>query len=664
MTEEAVLRHEKFLQEVGNGINTHTSKMREDILNMLTSHLREQQFAIKRSLQDEAERREKILLEEKKETEILLRIAEDDRQKQMILVRRVTGVLGDIHKQMFCQRVFRQWLLWLIQKKKQRQLSEIASRSGNILRSYHVYTQWRLLAAVRRQQRLALAEESRWKSREAALLAEIDTLKGIVEQERHRSDELEEEARTALVRGVCALNREAVQLLRGTQSTEEAGVVPSQLYDARATRLPSTRASRTPSTTARFELPPVHATTTPTPTPTPTTTGAAGVPTAPTGTTSAGVAIPVTAKTITAAPVSVSVPASAPAQEIETGVLPMEAQEAHSHQTMPHASLVYQTLPPSPPCHVCYAPDTCAYNTSQRVHQPFVVSVDPTAVRNYGVTPLFQRSTHTGRASSRTAQQRYARMERRLNRTLMTQIMDALNIQRKAALLSLPFESSLAPSYTFSKTDSASSKRLLDAPLSTEKEVMPFLRDAVLKAIERPLQCCNQNQEANGNVEVGTILEGRRLVGLNLACARLCGTFNRSDLSGVDFTDAFGGHSTFNLARMRRCCLTGAQFHSCTFLATDASYVDARRARFSHCVFRRTDMTGWDVRGATFYHCDFTMSELSDWVYDGQTAVFAPVGWSRCRRLNWTARGSCAAPQSCTVGGAVPSLPPRREKGV
>ncbi|ORC85229.1 uncharacterized protein TM35_000372020 [Trypanosoma theileri] len=253
-------------------------------------------------------------------------------------------------------------------------------------------------------------------------------------------------------------------------------------------------------------------------------------------------------------------------------------------------------------------------------------------------------------------------MERRLNRTLMAQVMDAINIQRKAALLSLPFESSLASSYTSSKTNSASSMRLLDGPLSTEREVMPFLRDAVLEAIERPLESPDWNQERKSNVEVGTILEGRRLVGLNLACARLCGSFNRSDLSGTDFTDAFASHSTFNLARMPRCCLTGAQFHSCTFLATEASYVDARSGRFSHCVFRRTDMTGWDVRGATFYNCDFTMSELSDWVYDGQTIVVAPVGWSRCRRLGWDARGNSAAPQSCIIGGAVPSLPPRKQK--
>ncbi|ORC85231.1 uncharacterized protein TM35_000372040 [Trypanosoma theileri] len=414
MSEEAVLQKERFLQNVGKSIDTHVSKMRENIVDMLASHLNEQQVAIKKSLQDEAERRERVLMEKKKETEVLLRMAENTSQKQTTLVRRVTGALGDVYKQMFCQRLFRHWLHWVIQKKKKRQLSDVTSRTGNILRTYHVYTQWRLFAAARRQQRLALAEESKWKSRETALFAEVETLKDIVEQERRRSDELEEEARTALVRGVCALNREAVQLLRGTLSTEEPGVVPTQLYDARTTRLPSTRASGTPSTTARLELPPVHAAAAATTTTATATTGAATSVTAKTITAVPPASIPVPPSFLPEAPsepvpAPIPVPTSAPAPQRERGVLPMEAQAAHSHQTVPHPSLMYQELSPSPPCHVCYAPDTCPYNTAQAAHQPFVVSVNPTAVRNYGVTPLFQRPTHTGRASSRTAHQRYTR---------------------------------------------------------------------------------------------------------------------------------------------------------------------------------------------------------------------------------------------------------------
>ncbi|KAF5221106.1 hypothetical protein ECC02_005818 [Trypanosoma cruzi] len=249
-------------------------------------------------------------------------------------------------------------------------------------------------------------------------------------------------------------------------------------------------------------------------------------------------------------------------------------------------------------------------------------------------------------------------MDRRLNHTVMTHVLDALNVQRKSALLSLPFEAFATTSFTGNKT---SSSRLLSGQLDTEKEVMPFVRDAVLRAVERSPQDCGGKKTAEWP-EVGTLMEGRRLVGIDLACTRLSGSFNRSDLSGANFTGAFADHSTFNLARMQGCKLAGAQFHSCTFLASDAAGADARRGRFSQCVFCRANMTDWDVRGATFYRCVFKLSDLSRWVYDSQTTVVEPVDWGRCRRLGWmTPSEDCGDCLVVGKGGVVPSLRPREE---
>ncbi|RNF19640.1 uncharacterized protein Tco025E_04015 [Trypanosoma conorhini] len=250
-------------------------------------------------------------------------------------------------------------------------------------------------------------------------------------------------------------------------------------------------------------------------------------------------------------------------------------------------------------------------------------------------------------------------MERRLHRTAMAQVLDALNVQRKAALLSLPLEASLSTSPACPAPPSPAS-RLLSSQLDTEKALMPFLRDAVVRALEPSPQARAGGKTTSEWPEVGTLMEGRRLVGIDLACTRLSGTFNRSDLSGADLTGAFADHSTFNLARMQGCSLAGAQFHSCTFLAADAAGVDARRGRFSQCVFCRANLIDWDVRGASFYRCVFTMSDLSRWVYDAQTTVMEPVDWGRCRRLDWTT--PAAGCGDCRVvgkaGGAL-SLPPR-----
>ncbi|KEG12721.1 hypothetical protein DQ04_01471070 [Trypanosoma grayi] len=241
-------------------------------------------------------------------------------------------------------------------------------------------------------------------------------------------------------------------------------------------------------------------------------------------------------------------------------------------------------------------------------------------------------------------------MGRHLSRAVVAQVIDALNVQRKTALLSLPFEASWVTATTTESSSGGSASslsRLLNGPLDTEREVLPFVRDAVLRAVERTPRGRDSKLMPEEH-EVGALMEGRRLVGLNLTCSRLSADLNRSDLTGADFTDAFASHSTFNLARMQRCSLAGAQLHSCTFLATDAVGVDARRCRFSHCVFCRTDMTDWDVRGATFYRCAFTMSDMSGWLYDGATMVVEPVDWSRCRRLNWRAAAGCSV-RECNV---------------
>ncbi|KAG8347898.1 putative Pentapeptide repeats (8 copies) Pentapeptide repeats (9 copies) [Trypanosoma vivax] len=274
--------------------------------------------------------------------------------------------------------------------------------------------------------------------------------------------------------------------------------------------------------------------------------------------------------------------------------------------------------------------------------------------------------------------------------TVMARLMDALNLHRKTVMLSLSHEGLQEPKRTrknspvsspssnsTSVAHSLSSSRVIEGILDVEKAIMPFVRDAVLQVIEQPLDererdtlsssksvRCHTNREKtilNGS----TIMEGRRFVSLDLSCSRFSTSFSRCDLSAAIFTDAFASHSTFNMASMRHCNLTHVQFHSCTFLATDATDVCARHGRFSHCIFSRTDMRRWDVRGATFYRCSFSMCDMSNWTYDGQTLVVEPIGWGNNRRLRWNEGaekdqeviGCHVIGNPATNGG--PSLPPR-----
>ncbi|KEG12720.1 hypothetical protein DQ04_01471060 [Trypanosoma grayi] len=378
MTSEAAEQHEEFLQEVGAGIDAHTSRMREGILQMLTLYLKQQQIIIRESLRAEAECRERAILDEKREVEVELNSARNDIQKQKTIIRNLVLMLGDAHQRLWWQRRFRDWVSWLLKKRQRRQLDWTLKRSGNILRTYHLYAQWRLFAAARRQQRLALAEQSQWKLREAELLAQVEALKERAEEERRRSDCLEEKMKAAFVRGVCALNKEAVQVLRGTQETEdveEPRATPSRLFDARSTRLQSTRASHTPSTTARFDILQGQASS-----------SAAAAAEATTPTAATGTAT-------TAAPL---------------GGRMIQQRQGMGRQEHQQMCPLHHVPTPGPPCHICYAPDTCTYNTRPVPHQPFVVSVDPSAVRSYGTTPASQRPPHISRTAVKTGRSRAA----------------------------------------------------------------------------------------------------------------------------------------------------------------------------------------------------------------------------------------------------------------
>ncbi|CBH15838.1 hypothetical protein, conserved [Trypanosoma brucei gambiense DAL972] len=251
-------------------------------------------------------------------------------------------------------------------------------------------------------------------------------------------------------------------------------------------------------------------------------------------------------------------------------------------------------------------------------------------------------------------------MERCLSLGVISRLLDALNLRRKVALLSLPFETSMIrvgknlDSHRVSSSASSSPAvpyaKLLSFPLEAEMEVQPLVRGAVLEALgesaggQRAADggCRRVESVRSKEIEIGSILEGRCFSSLDFACTNLSASFNRCALVSASLGGAFVSHSTFNLTDIKRSSFIGAQFHSCTFLATDAVGVDARCGRFSHCTFCRASMSGWDVRGATFYRCTFTMCDMSGWTYDSQTTVVEPVGWECCRRLNWVPFGEGA----------------------
>lgn len=291
-----------------------------------------------------------------------------------------------------------------------------------------------------------------------------------------------------------------------------------------------------------------------------------------------------------------------------------------------------------------------------------------------------------------------SRMNRHLNSLAIVKIIDALNIRRQAALLSLPYvegDEVIMRKRRRHDFPSTAYARQMTAPLNAERECNELVEAAIADAISLqppqkseatresalslsesslvpPQRGDNDSDGTRGSAklpsqqptpcaEIGSALEGRRLQGLALDGLRFTASFNRSDLSLCSLKRCYAVYSTFNLARLNEVNLSGAQVHSCTFVGAEARHVMALNCRFSHCQFKQCDMHNWDVRGATFFRCSFSLSDLSGWVYDGQTTVIEPVDWSRCRRLAWHVNSQLPVGDCRVVGKGTEkalSLPP------
>ncbi|KAG5464102.1 hypothetical protein LSCM1_00282 [Leishmania martiniquensis] len=261
-------------------------------------------------------------------------------------------------------------------------------------------------------------------------------------------------------------------------------------------------------------------------------------------------------------------------------------------------------------------------------------------------------------------------MSRRVNAAAIGKILEALFLLRSSRLAET-FTTEFVPSVSSdcsAQESGSNSGAAVDCARS-------LLRDSVLSAVEiestqagpsslltvqaDPSAIARRSSVPSSSAtawcprrEIGTVLEGRDLQGIDLSGTRLSASFNRSDLSEANLLGTYFAHCTFNSCDLRKANLAGTQFHSCTFLSTDASAATACQALFSHCVFHRADLSEWDAAGATFFQCSFTLSDLSRWSVDGQTTVVKPTDWGRCRRLDWIMKPGSSVRECRVVGDA------------
>nr|CCC51693.1 conserved hypothetical protein [Trypanosoma vivax Y486] len=383
MLEEEVTQCDELVVDVGNTIDTHTVRMREDILSLLAASFREHVKNLRVSLEANIANREQTLLKEKLKVETTL---SDSRQREKEERERVVYLieqLAEMRQRLWLQRRFREWESWIARKRHRWSIQQAIECSRHIRQAYHVYTQWRLLAAARRHHAFTRDEELHWKCREAELLTRVEVLEVIVEQEKRRNAGLEDKMRTAFVRGVCALNREAVQVLKGGEGADGFG---SGLL--REEEGPSGINSNQSGHTSRgtFVM--------------------KGV----------GARHPEGVAKNTVAAVEEERATTAKCGFYEGEVMEMEEQQynlsgsiptnthgrslhprqQHNEELREETNLQRQrALPPS--FHICYAPNVCAYNVANAARKPFVISVDPKSVRCVGDVPTPKKTANVTR---------------------------------------------------------------------------------------------------------------------------------------------------------------------------------------------------------------------------------------------------------------------------
>jgi len=207
--------------------------------------------------------------------------------------------------------------------------------------------QWRLIAADRRHKRTANQELLQCRRREEALHGQIDVFKEELQHAHTANEEIEKKLKAAFVKGVCALNREAVFALREGDSVGEARPDGSGGDDVAAIEEILTRDhSRRHSSTGL------------------------ATPSASFGLDMGGVHNPKLSKTA-----------------CTSGVCPVHHVDHDGNYF-----------------HRCYAPRSCEYapgiagleydparsassNPSRRTHQPIIVHADPKAARRYDAGP-------------------------------------------------------------------------------------------------------------------------------------------------------------------------------------------------------------------------------------------------------------------------------------
>ncbi|KAK7199990.1 hypothetical protein NESM_000048000 [Novymonas esmeraldas] len=213
-----------FVAEVAEEVSTTCARMNDHVSAMIEEYLRRRVQQVRDSAKQELEVVRQQLEQRIATAEAGKAVEEEQHLRTKARVAQFADTMQRAHTRVHVERAFLTWQRCADLRRARRRMSEELLARTERLGVFRTYVQWRLLAAARRQRRLEVSESQRRGCREQELLGQIEVYQRQLEEERANNVSLSEKLKDAFVRGVCALNREAVQVLHGSEENQDEDV--------------------------------------------------------------------------------------------------------------------------------------------------------------------------------------------------------------------------------------------------------------------------------------------------------------------------------------------------------------------------------------------------------------------------------------------------------
>ncbi|GET93347.1 hypothetical protein, conserved [Leishmania tarentolae] len=215
---------EGFVAEVAESVGGTCARMNDHISAMIEEYLRRRTQQVRDDAKQELDAVREQLERRISDAEASKEAEEERHHKKKAQVMQAAVELQKMHEKIHLQCLFHVWRRCADVRRERQRLAQEAHVRIVRLGLFHAYMQWRLFAASLRQKRLEAKEAHKRDCREQELLGQIEEYQRQLEEKRAKDASLNENLKEAFVRGMCALNREAVHVLHGSEENQDADV--------------------------------------------------------------------------------------------------------------------------------------------------------------------------------------------------------------------------------------------------------------------------------------------------------------------------------------------------------------------------------------------------------------------------------------------------------